>query len=104
MAVGLPSGVAETLGEAAAVVGAAGSGASAAPLTVMVPGSRGLPERDPGSNRRVGLERENRNVSLFSGQVAVLERIFQVSTSTFKMFPDSHHLSPWPSPAVSPLN
>lgn len=72
MAVGLPSGVAETLGEAAAVVGAAGSGASAAPLTVMVPGSRGLPERNPGSNRRGGLERENHNVSLFSGQVAVL--------------------------------
>lgn len=37
MAVGLPSGMAETLGEAAAVVGdAAGSGAIAAPLTVMV--------------------------------------------------------------------
>lgn len=37
MAVGLPSGTAETLGEAATVVGdAAGSGANAAPLTVMV--------------------------------------------------------------------
>lgn len=47
MAVGLPSGITETLGEAAAVVGDAGSGASAAPLTVMVPGSRGLPERKP---------------------------------------------------------
>ena len=41
MAVGLPSGVTETLGEAATVVGDTGSGASAAPLTVMVPGSRG---------------------------------------------------------------
>lgn len=45
MAVGLPSGVAETLGEAAAVVGDAGSGASAAPLTVMAPSSSTLPER-----------------------------------------------------------
>ena len=45
MAVGLPSGITEMLSEAAAVVGDAGSGASAAPLTVMVPGSRGLPER-----------------------------------------------------------
>lgn len=45
MAVGLPSGVAETPGEAAAVVGDAGSGASAAPLTVMVPSSSRLPER-----------------------------------------------------------
>lgn len=41
MAVGLPSGITDTLGEAAMVVGDAGSGASAAPLTVMVPGSRG---------------------------------------------------------------
>lgn len=41
MAVGLPSGTSETLGEAAAIVGDTGSGASAAPLTVMVPGSRG---------------------------------------------------------------
>lgn len=40
---GLPSGVAETLGEAAAVVGNAGPGASAAPLTVMVPSSREFP-------------------------------------------------------------
>ena len=47
MAVGLPSGISEMRGEAAAVVGDAGSGASAAPLTVMVPGSRGLPERKP---------------------------------------------------------
>lgn len=39
MAVGLPSGIPETLGEAAAVVGDGGPGASAAPLTVMVPGS-----------------------------------------------------------------
>lgn len=48
MAVGLPSGVAETWpGEAAAVVGDAGSGASAAPLTVMVlsSSSSSLPER-----------------------------------------------------------
>lgn len=45
MAVGLPSGITEMLGEAAAVVGEAGSGASTAPLTVMVPRSRGLPER-----------------------------------------------------------
>lgn len=41
MAVGLPSGMAVTLGEAAAVVGEAGSGASAAPLTVMVPAAGG---------------------------------------------------------------
>lgn len=40
MAVGLPSGIAEPLGEAAAVVGDAGSGASAAPLTVMVQDGR----------------------------------------------------------------
>lgn len=45
MAVGLPSGVAEMPGEAAVVVGDAGSGASAAPLTVMVPSSSRLPER-----------------------------------------------------------
>lgn len=50
MAVGLPSGISETLGEAATVVGDAGSGASAAPLTVMVPGSWGLPERNPGNS------------------------------------------------------
>lgn len=41
MAVGLPSGITDMLGEAAMVVGDAGSGASAAPLTVMVLGSRG---------------------------------------------------------------
>lgn len=102
MAVGLPSGVAETLGEAAAVVGDAGSGASATPL--MVPGSRGLPERNPGSNPRVGLERGNCSVNLFPGQVAGLERIFQVSMSTFKTFLSSHRVFPWPSTPVSPLN
>lgn len=95
MAVGLPSGISETLGEAATVVGDIGSGASAAPLTVMVPGSRGLPERNPGSKRRAGLERGNHNVSLLQVQVAVLERISQVSTSTFQTCPDSDHMSPW---------
>lgn len=59
MAVGLPSGVTETLGEAAAVVGDAGPGASAAPLTVMVAGSRRIPERSPrGVHDRLAERRE----------------------------------------------
>lgn len=59
MAVGLPSGVAETLGEAAVVVGDAGSGASAAPLTVMVPSSSSrLSERISCSERQAGLQRK----------------------------------------------
>lgn len=57
MAVGLPSGVAETLGEATVVVGDAGSGASAAPLTVMVPSRSRLPERISCSEWRAGLRR-----------------------------------------------
>jgi len=76
MAVGLPSGITEMLGEAAAVVGDAGSGASAAPLTVMVPSSRGLPERKPQNKRRAGLETGNHNVSLLPVSAAAPERTF----------------------------
>lgn len=68
MAVGLPSGITEMLGEAAAVVGDAGSGASAAPLTVMVPSSRGLPERKPQNKRRAGLETGNTMLASFQCQ------------------------------------
>lgn len=90
MAVGLPSGVTAALGEAAAVVGDTGSGASAAPLTVMVPGSRWLPERNPWNNRQAGLEKENCNFSLLPGQVATLKKIFQVSTFTFRCNQTDH--------------
>lgn len=65
MAVGLPSGIAETLGEAATVVGEAGSGASPAPLTVIVPSGRGL--QTLGVSDELAYERGNHNVSLLPG-------------------------------------
>lgn len=47
-----------------------------------------------------GLDRGNHKVSFSRGQA--LQRMFQVSASTFRTSPDSHHVSPWPSPCVSP--
>lgn len=85
MAVGLPSGITETLGEAAMVVGDAGSGARAAPLTVMVPGSRGSLRETLAVGEALAWREETAPLAPFPGGWLRCKQSSGSLTSTIKM-------------------